>query len=373
MRILMQSRKNFNSLSGGDTVQLTKTKEQLEKLGVNVDISLEWEPDLSNYDIVHLSNVTRIQETFLQIQNAKKQKKPVVLSTIFWPMQDFEKNGQIGIRKILNEKLSIDSIERVKAIARFCKDKEARNKSTKNLISVGYTKMQKYVLDNTDIFLPNSEIEMQKLCQTFHFSTKNYVVVPNGIDAEIAARKLGLPELTEFQQFKNAVICVGRIETRKNQLALVKALDGSGYKLVLVGAVSSNHQKYYNEIKKYIDKNENFYHFPYIQNEKLYQLYKMCRVSTLPSWLDTPGLVSLEAAAMGCNLAVSSRGSTGEYFGKDAFYCEPDDLKSIKNAINLAYTKKDNKRLQEKVFQKYTWKEAAKATLKGYEMALNRR
>ena len=45
----------------------------------------------------------------------------------------------------------------------------------------------------------------------------------------------------------------------------------------------------------------------------------------------------------------------------------------VENAIDLAYTNKDNKRLQEKVFQKYTWKEAAKATLKGYEMAMNRR
>ena len=372
MRVLMQSRKNFNTLAGGDTVQLTKTREQLEKLGVEVDISLEWDPDLSKYDLVHLSNVTRIQETYLQIKNAKRQKKPVVLSTIFWPMENFEKKGQIGIRKLLNEKLSIDNIERCKAFARYIKDKEARDISTRNLISVGYTKMQKSVIENTDVFLPNSEIEMEKLCETFNFSTENYVVVPNGIDAGIAKSRLDLPESEEFQSFKDAIICVGRIETRKNQLALVKALDQSDYKLVLVGAVSSNHQKYFEEIQGYISKNPKFCYIPYVENEKIYQLYRVCKVSALPSWLDTPGLVSLEAAAMGCNLAISSRGSTGEYFGEEAFYCEPDDLESIRKAVDKAYQKKDSKKLQEKIFRKYTWEEAAKATLKGYEMALRR-
>ena len=52
-------------MRGGDTVQIEKTKEQLEKLGVEVDISLELEPDLSAYDLVHLTNVTRIQETYV--------------------------------------------------------------------------------------------------------------------------------------------------------------------------------------------------------------------------------------------------------------------------------------------------------------------
>ena len=45
MKVLMQSRKNFFDLRGGDTVQLEKTKKELEKLGVNVDFSLEFSPD----------------------------------------------------------------------------------------------------------------------------------------------------------------------------------------------------------------------------------------------------------------------------------------------------------------------------------------
>lgn len=370
MKVLMQSRKNLFDLRGGDTVQLEKTKEELEKLGVKVDFSLDFEPDLSEYDLVHLSNVTRIQETYLQVKNAKKQGKPIVLSTIFWPMDEFEKMGQVGIRKIVNSYVGIDTEERIKAIARYIKDKNSRNESTRNLWKIGYTKMQQYVVNNVDYFLPNSEMEMDEFCNAFGLKKENYSVIPNAIDANIANNQEANEIPEEFEKYKNAIICVGRIEPRKNQLSLVKALDHSGYKLVLVGAVSENQKSYFNEIKEIIDRNPNFYYLPRIDNSKLYQLYKVCKVSTLPSWLDTPGLVSLEAAAMGCNLAISSKGSTTEYFSNYAEYCLPDDIKGIRKAIDIAYNKPRNEQLKKKIFENYTWEIAGKKTLDAYNRAL---
>ncbi len=371
MKVLMQSRKNFYSLKGGDTIQLLKTKAALEKLGVDVDISLEYTPDLSNYDLVHLSNLTRIQETYLHIQNAITYHKPIFLSTIYWPMDEFEKCGQIGIRKKINHFLGIDGEERVKAVARFVIDKNSRDMATKNLWKIGYTKMQQYVIKHTDYFLPNSKMEMSMLLENFGVTDKPYTVIPNAIDDEVAKRQSEAKIPKEFEKYKNAIICVGRIEPRKNQLALVKALDRSNYKLVLVGTVSNNQKKYFEHIKYYLDKNKNFYYIPQIENDNLYALYKICKVSALPSWLDTPGLVSLEAAAMGCNLAISSKGSTTEYFGKFAEYCMPDDISSIRSAIDRAYNAPQNIDLMNYVYNNYTWKIAAKKTIESYKSLLN--
>lgn len=370
MKVLMQSRKNFYTLRGGDTVQLLKTKSELEKLGVEVDICLDYEPDLSNYDLVHLSNVTRIQETYLHVLNAKKQNKPIALSTIYWPMDEFEKKGQVGIRKIINSVLSIDEEEKVKAVARYMRDKQSRDIATKNLWKIGYTRMQEFVVNNVDYYLPNSEMEMDMLCKSFGIPKHNYTVVPNAIDSDLALKLDGMQDDLKFEKYRDAIICVGRIEPRKNQLALVKALDGTDYTLVLVGAVSDNQRKYFNEIKKYIDRNSTFYYIPQIKQEELYQLFKMCKVSTLPSWLDTPGLVSLEAAVMGCNLAISSKGSTTEYFEDFADYCVPDDIPSIKTAIDRAYAKARDNNLRTKILEEYTWKNAAEATLCGYRKLL---
>ena len=366
----MQSRKNFFDLRGGDTIQLEKTKAELEKLGVTVDISLEFEPNLSDYDLVHLSNVTRIQETYLHVKNAKKQGKKIVLSTIFWPMDEFEKQGQVGIRKIINSFLGIDNQERIKAIARYIKDKNSRNIATKNLWKIGYTKMQNYVVNNVDYFLPNSEMEMDEFCKYFGLKKENYSVIPNAIDLNIVKMQDNSETPGEFEVYKDAIICVGRIEPRKNQLALVKALDGLGYKLILVGAVSDNQKAYFEQIKEIMDRNEQFYYIPKIENSKLYQLYKVCKVSTLPSWLDTPGLVSLEAAAMGCNLAISTKGSTVEYFKDFAEYCLPDDLESIRNAIIKAYSSENKKELSQYILDNYTWEIAANKTLDCYKKLL---
>lgn len=371
MRVLIQSRKNFYTLRGGDTIQLLKTKEELEKLGVEADISLEYEPDLQNYDLVHLSNVTRIQETYLHVKNAKKQKKPILLSTIFWPMNEFEKQGQVGIRKAINSILGIDNQERVKAVARYFNDKNSRDIATKNLWKIGYTKMQKYVVSNVDYYLPNSEMEMDELCKAFGVDKMNYSVIPNAIDSDIAKKQLNAPVPEEFLKYQDAIICVGRIEPRKNQLSLVKALDQTGLKLVLVGAVSDNQKGYFAEVKTIIDRNPNFYYIPRIENDKLYQLYKICKVSALPSWLDTPGLVSLEAASMGCNLAISSKGSTTEYFGEKAEYCLPDDIDGIRKCVQNAYEKPRNNELQKIIFNNYTWKLAATKTFEAYQKVLN--
>ena len=371
MKVLMQSRKNLFDLRGGDTVQLEKTKNELEKLGVKVDFSLDFESDLSDYDLVHLSNVTRIQETYLQVKNAKRQGKPIVLSTIYWPMNDFEKNGQVGLRKLINSHISIDNEEKIKAFVRYIKDKNSRNIATRNLWTIGYTEMQNYVVNNVDYFLPNSQMEMDELCKSFGIKKKKYKVIPNAIDADIAIQqeKTDVPE--EFEQFKDAIICVGRIEPRKNQLALVKALDQSGYKLVLVGEVSNNQRGYFAKIKKIIDRNPSFYYLPRVENSKLYQLYKVCKVSTLPSWLDTPGLVSLEAAAMGCNLAISPKGSTTEYFANYAEYCLPNDIDGIRNAIDRAYKKEKNDTLKKRIFENYTWEIAGRKTLEAYKELIN--
>ena len=372
MRVLIQSRKNFYTLRGGDTVQLTKTKLELEKLGVNVDISLEYSPDLSNYDLVHVSNVTRIQETYLQVKNAVTQNKPIVLSTIFWPMDEFEKKGQIGIRKLINKHLNIDDEEKIKAIARFFYDKNSRDIATRNLWKIGYTKMQRYVLSSIDEFLPNSEIEMDKLSSHFNVRKNNYYVIPNAIDENIAYKKYKEATPPEFEKFRDAVICVGRIEPRKNQLSLVRALDGSNYKLILVGQVSKNQTNYFKQIQKYLEKNNEFTYIPHIDNDQLYQLYKVCRVSALPSWLDTPGLVSLEAGAMGCNLAISTRGSTKEYFKNYAYYCEPDDINSIRKAVDNAYNASKNEDLKNLILNNYTWKIAAKKTFEAYNAVLSK-
>lgn len=371
MKVLMQIRSNVFEVPGGDTIQMRKTKEALEALGCEVDLSLELRPDLARYDLVHLFNLTRVQETYIQVQNAVAQNKPIVFSTIYWPNTEFEKNANIGIRSVLGKLLSIDQMESLKAMAKYFLLGN-KDEGTKYLMTHSYQKMQRYILEHTNTFLPNAQEEMNQIEKVLGFKAKGkqIVVVPNAIDVD-AARFALKTDCHDYDQYKGWLICVGRIDTRKNQLKLIEAIAGSDYKLLLVGKQSPGQKTYYEKVMKAIQGNPNIQYIESVENSKLYQLYKACKVSVLPSWFETPGLVSLEAAVMGCNIVVSDKGTTKDYFKEFAYYCNVMDSASIRKQIDNAYNATFDPRLCEMIFNEYTWDKAGEATLKGYRMALN--
>jgi glycosyltransferase involved in cell wall biosynthesis len=86
--------------------------------------------------------------------------------------------------------------------------------------------------------------------------------------------------------------------------------------------------------------------------------------------METPGLSSLEAAVMGCNIVATKKGDTYDYFEDYAFYCEPDNVESIKTAIDQAYHAPFNPQLKNKILSSYTWEKTAEETLKAYEKTL---
>jgi glycosyltransferase involved in cell wall biosynthesis len=93
-------------------------------------------------------------------------------------------------------------------------------------------------------------------------------------------------------------------------------------------------------------------------------------VHALPSWRETPGLVSLEAAAAGCRIVTTELGSTRDYFGDLAWYCYPDDFASIRRAVEMAMKAPVPADLRKQVLTQYTWQRAASATLASYEKIL---
>ena len=84
----------------------------------------------------------------------------------------------------------------------------------------------------------------------------------------------------------------------------------------------------------------------------------------MPSWFETCGLSTLEAAAMGCNVVVTDRGYTSEYCNGNAFYCDPSSPSSILEAIDKASDTASLKYFREKILTDYTWRNAAVKTCK---------
>ena len=366
MKVLFQTRTNLYTAPGGDLIQILKTKEFLEKLGVIVDISLEFEPDLTNYDIVHLFNLMDPQDIYLQCINAKKQNKKVVLSTIYGLYTEYERKARGGFAQKIANILSPYQIGYLKIILRHYHEKRFHS-GVKKMLFKGYYRLMKEITKNVDVFLPNSVSEMNRVAHEFKLKNYKFTAVPNAIDKSIFNNS-DKTESNKFEKYRNCIVCAARIEGRKSTLNLVKAVKETNHTLVLVGNASKNQTDYVNQVKA--ELSDRIIFLGAISHEDLKELFEVAKVHALISWMETPGLSSLEAAVMGCNIVVTKKGDTEEYFEDYAFYCEPDDIDSIKIAIEKAYKSEFNPKLKEKILTNYTWEKTAEKTLEAYELAL---
>ena len=151
---------------------------------------------------------------------------------------------------------------------------------------------------------------------------------------------------------------------------MIRALNNTKYRLLIIGSASTNQQRYVEECRRIAAPNISF--IDSLPQEKLLKYYMEAKVHALPSWFETTGLSSLEAAAMGCNLVITEKGDTREYFENYAFYCDPNSPASIFAAVEMASSSSFNELLRESIYSKYTWHKAAEETFEVYRNIVGR-
>ena len=354
MKVLFISRSTLYTGPGGDTIQIWKTAEYLRARGIAVDIRLSNEPiDYTSYDLIHFFNIIRPADILPHIF---RSRKPYVISTIYVDYSEFDAHFRKGAATFVFRFLSADRIEYLKALARWLKRGEPIV-STRYLFW-GHRRSVKYIIRHARCLLPNSHSEYQRLTARYGVQ-QTYRVVPNAVD-----RKLFKQSPEETERTPNLILCVGRIEGIKNQIQLIRAVNGTGYTLYLIGSAAPNQQDYYDSCRAIAGANVHF--IPQVSQQALVQFYAMAKVHVLPSWFETTGLSSLEAAAMGCNVVITDKGDTREYFGDDAWYCDPGSADSIRDAITRAASSPHKDGLMQKISESYTWENAAKETAAAY-------
>jgi len=143
------------------------------------------------------------------------------------------------------------------------------------------------------------------------------------------------------------------------------------YKIRFIGNAGPNSQKYLEKLKVLARKRGNVAFISHIPQEEVWKHMLEAKVNVLTSWIETPGLVSLEAAYAGCNIVVSDKGSVRDYFKDFAFYCDPEDLKDIKEKTIKAMNNSFNESFRELIRGEYSWEKSAKQTLDAYKRVLN--
>lgn len=361
MKILFLTRSTLYNIFGGDTVQINATAKYLRQLGVEVDIHLgSTKIDYSQYDLLHVFNIIRPADI---LPHLLRSGKPYVVSTIFVDFTEYEHYHRHGLASLITKSLSTDKLEYLKTIARWLKN--GHSMPGLNYLLQGHRKAVKQVAKNASLLLPNSENEYKRFTTHYDINT-SYKVIYNGVDPTLFSNKS-----TDIKRNKNLVLCVARIEGNKNQLNLIRALNNTHFQLKIIGKPAPNHYKYYKKCLEIAADNIGFEGF--VPQHKLWEYYRQAIVHVLPSWNETCGLSSLEAAYAGCNIVITNRGDTAEYYGENAWYCEPNDPTSIYNAVKHAAVSTPNSAFQTKISDIYNWHQAAVQTLEAYNDVLDRR
>jgi glycosyltransferase involved in cell wall biosynthesis len=230
--------------------------------------------------------------------------------------------------------------------------------------------MQREVLEMSDMVLVQTVREAEDLKRTFDIDI-TWEKVLNGVGRVYIEAK----EFEKAFKFDNYIICVGRVEPRKNQISIIEAVKrlreetSLDTHLVLVGKMSVvKHFEYNQLMKECFKKYDWIHHINGVPYEELPSYYHYAKVCVSASWFETTGLTSLEALYCGTN-AVASGLRAKEYLGGYASFCMPDSIDSIKNAIKKEYFA-PRPSIDEKIREEYTWENAAKRTLEVYKKVL---
>jgi glycosyltransferase involved in cell wall biosynthesis len=305
------------------------------------------------------------QDISKNVTRAYKLGVPMVLSTIWGSYYECDRFSRKGLQGLVVKFFKESTVEYFKTLARIVANRNF-HKHTISYLLKGHYRSQRDIVTKVDYLLPNSPTELARVRSDMNIPAKPGDWVANAVDLNIFDYEK--VEVSKYAHLEGCLLSAARVEIRKCQLDLIKAVKDLPYKLVIVGKPSPNSQDYYQQCLN--EANENVTFIEHVTQEELAELYKVCKAHALVSWMETPGLSTLEAAVMNSNVIVTNRGDTEFYFEDMAEYVEPNDIASIKQGLINAMENEYKPALKDKIIDNFTWQHTAEQTLEGYKIAI---
>ena len=303
---------------GGDWNHLREISSGLRALGCDVEEIVSTLELNSSFDSFILFNSTRITDSFQYAKQIRKLKKPYFLIPIWhsvremttfhkmhWRTPFFPYWGYAGIREIYYSLRSWRSFD--------------------FRCSFGYRKAVVEVVENARAIFPNSVSEWEAMKSEIGVNNCNVEVIPCGVDAVEGGST----------QLRKDILCVGRIEPRKNQNRVIEAFLESRidkHRLKIIGAMSRSHRRY---TSRFVDLEMNplVEYCGEIPHQELMQLMTSSKGLILGSYFETTGLVVMEALIRGVKVAMTDSPLARELYGGSVSFFNPYEKSSISNAL----------------------------------------
>ncbi len=326
----------------------------LRELGVEVDIVATESPDVRGYDVAHVFGIFYPQRAARQIAAVRAGAVPLVLSPIWLDLRPYYTTAPV-VDRALRARAPRAVERRLAAMRRRERELQWRGKDARR--ADREVALQRELMLQADVLLPASEVEAYRYGEQLRIGHVPCLVAPVGTDEEALAVERG--------SARSGVLCVGRIESKKNQAALLYALRDVDVDVTIVGR--ENDPRYAALCREWATPRTRFAGTP--ARDAVLAMMARAAVHAYPAWVEIPGLASIEAAAAGARVVSGDRGCEREYLGPDAEYADPSEPESIRAAVLRALERgpRDAADALERRLRARTWRAHAEATLAAYQ------
>jgi len=226
------------------------------------------------------------------------------------------------------------------------------------------------VIKRANKIITVSNFTKSEIIKYYPFAKNKIEVIYLGVDEKF--RVLDIEK-------QNYILYVGSINKRKNFISVLKAfmqLD-IDYKLIMVGNFNENFSlnEESKDIIKKAEKSNKIEFRENISDEELIKLYNLSKLFLYPSFYEGFGLPILEAMACGTPVITSNISSLPEVGGDVVVYVNPNDIRDIKEKIEMVLgdivlqkemIKKGLKRAKE-----FSWEKSAKEHIEVFKKVLD--
>lgn len=326
--------------------QFRETSAALAAQGVEITLASE-KSAACTPDIVHLFDAPDIFSCLASFLAARALGKPIVVNPIYWNADRFYSEGLPQANPPQGDGARLEQ-------------------ELRDALRNAERAVQRAVFRRAAVLIAMSAGEANLLANDFEIDRERICIATDGINPIFA--NATADAFVKQYGMRDFVLCAARIEIRKNQWALVRALRDEDVTLVFAGETLAPPYRELCERAAQGGRARVIF-LPSLDAEMLASAYAAARVHALASWYDCAPFTPLEAAVAHCSIAMSTESGARDYFKDEAHYFDPADLDVIRRAVRAALDTPSSPAVRERLLRDCTWARCAEQTREAYARA----